>query len=901
MTDALGGHSRVAVLRGEAGVGKSALLEYLSDRASGWHLATAVGVESDMELAYSGLHQLCGPLLDRIERLPVPQRDALSTVFGLAAGPPPDRFLVGLGMLTLFAEVAEQQPLLCIVDNANWLDSASAQILGFVARRLLAERVALVCAARTDPGEEVLAGLPVIEIKGLDDSDARVLLLENVHGRLDTAVCDQIVTESHGNPLALLELPRTWNVADLAGGFGLPDSRPVASRIEASYAQRLHQLSPDSQLLVLVAAADPLGDPVLLHSAATSLGLDMAAVDPAVHAGLLRVGRRVEFTHPLVRSAAYRSAAAADRHRVHSVLADATDAETDPDRRAWHRARASAGPDEEVAAELERSAGRAQARGGVAAAAAFLQRAVALSLDSGRRAERSLAAAGASLQAGAFDTALRLVAAAEAGALNDTQRARAELLRGHVAFASGLGGESPAPLLLKAARQLEAFDPDGARETYLTAWAAAVNAGSYAGESVLLDVCQAIRALPPPPGIPRPIDLLVEGLALLSTDGGAPAIATLQQATKVLISIPVEDVLRWGWAAVAASAAVWDVEAWLAICVRQAQLVREAGALSELPIHLSALGIAMAWIGDFTGAASLVAESESVASATGSRFAPFGALRLWALQGREAEFAPLLASAIELAVAARQEIAGTHAYWGAAVLYNGLARYEEAAFAARKATSNTREAWFITSFALPELVEAAALGGDTEGAREAHARLAERTGLYGNDLGDGIEARCQALLKEGAAADDLYREAIDRLSLTRVRPELARAHLLYGEWLSHEDRRAEAREQLRTAHDMLAGIGMEAFAERARRALMATGEKVRKPNATKRDELTPQEEQIARLARDGLSNPEIGATLFLSPRTVDWHLRKVFTKLGIGSRRQLRTALSEDAHDLASA
>ncbi len=447
LADALAGRSRVIVLRGEAGVGKSALLGYLSDRVAGWHVARAVGVESEMELAYAGLHQLCAPMLDHLDRLPVPQRDALATVFGRNAGAAPDRFLVGLATLTLVAEVAEQQPLACIVDDAQWLDGASAQILGFVARRLLAEPIAVVCAARTGIGDEVLAGLPELSIRGLGDSDARALLLANVPGPLDAAVCDQIIMESHGNPLALLELPRTWNVASLAGGFGLPSGQPVAGRIEQSYVRRLQLLPSDTQLLVLTAAAEPLGDPVLFRRAAGTLGIDIAAAGPAQDGGLLELGGRVEFAHPLVRSAAYRSAAADDRHRVHRALADATVAETDPDRRAWHRARATPGPDEEVAAELERSAGRAQARGGVAAAAAFLQRAAALTVDPARRTERALAAAQASFQAGAFDAALRLAATAEAGPLDGFQRARVDLVRGQVAFALGLGNDA-APLLL---------------------------------------------------------------------------------------------------------------------------------------------------------------------------------------------------------------------------------------------------------------------------------------------------------------------------------------------------------------------------------------------------------------------------------------------------------------------
>ena len=531
LTDVLAGRGRVAVLRGEAGVGKSALLGYMSDRVAGWRVARAVGVESEMELAYSGLHQLCAPLLDRLAGLPAPQRHALATVFGLTTGPVPDRFLVGLGTLSLLALIADEQPLVCIVDDAQWLDRASVQILGFVGRRILAERIALLCAARVGIGDDVLAGLPELSIEGLGDSSARALLLDNVHGPLDAAVRDQIVAESHGNPLALLELPRTWNAAALAGGFGVPASHPVVSKIEQSYARRLVQLASQTRVLVLTAAAEPLGDPVLLGRAAETLGIDIASLGPAVDAGLLKVGGRVEFAHPLVRSAAYGSATADDCHRVHRALAEATDAETDPDRRAWHRARATPGPSEEVAVELERSAGRAQARGGLAAAAAFLQRAVALTADPARRAGRAVAAAQTSLHAGAFDAALGLLATAEAGTLDESQRAHVDLVRAQVAFASGLAGDAP-PLLLKAARRLESFDLDLARETYLTAWAAAGMAGSHAGRHVLLEIGRAIRALPPSPGDPRPLDLLLEGLALLTTDGHAAAIPILQRAAK---------------------------------------------------------------------------------------------------------------------------------------------------------------------------------------------------------------------------------------------------------------------------------------------------------------------------------------------------------------------------------
>jgi len=873
-------------------VGKSALLGYLSDRVAGWRVARAVGVESETELAYAGLHQLCAPMLEHLERLPVPQRNALKTVFGLSEGPAPDRFLVGLATLTLVAEVAEHQPLVCIVEDAQWLDHASAQVLGFVARRLLAERIALVCAARTGVGDDVLAGLPELPIRGLGDSDARALLLDNVYGPLDAAVCDQIVSESHGNALALLELPRTWNATALAGGFGLPGSQPVAGKIEQSYARRLRLLPAETQLLILAAAAEPLGDPMLFYRAAETLGLDMAAASPAVDAGLLQVGRRVEFAHPLVRSAAYRSATADDRHRVHRTLAEATDAETDPDRRAWHRAQATPGPGEEVAAELERSAGRAQARGGVAAAAAFLQRAVALTVDPARRTERALAAAQASFQAGAFDAALALLATVEAGALDEFQRARLDLLRGQVAFASGAVSDAP-PLLLKAARRLEPVDLELARQTYLTAWGSATVAEDLGGPGVLPEICRAVQALLPRPGGPRPLDLLLDGLALLTTDGHAAATPTLQRAATALLDIPLEDVLRWGWLAMAASNAVWDNDGARAISARQVQLVRDAGALAELPLHLSALGIANAWTGDFAGAASNIAEADSVAAATGSRFFPWASLRLRALQGREAEASATIASAIEQAAGGAQGSA-IWAHWAAAVLYNGLARYEEATAWARKSTSTTFELVGVSVWALPELVEAAARAGEAELARYTLERLAQTTQPCGTDAPLGLEARCRALLNDGAAAEESYREANDRLSRTHLRPELARAHLLYGEWLRREGRRVDARAQLRTAYDLCVAIGMEAFAERARRELVATGEKVRKRSPETREELTPQEEQIARLARDGLSNPEIGGQLFISARTVEWHLRRVFTKLGIGSRRQLRTALPED-------
>jgi DNA-binding CsgD family transcriptional regulator len=876
------------VVGGEPGVGKTALLDYLAEHASGCRVARIAGVQSEMELAYAGLHQLCAPMLGRLQHLPGPQRAALRSAFGLGPGSASDRFLVGLAVLSLLAEVAQEHPLLCLVDDEQWLDHASAQVLGLVARRLAAESVGLVFAARV-PGDE-LAGLPELVVEGLGEADARALLAAALTGPLDAQVRDRLVAEAGGNPLALLELPQGLTPAELAGGFALPDALPLSGRIEESFRRRLEVLPADTRRLLQVAAAEPVGDPVLMWRAAEQLGIQAEAATPAAEAGLLEVGARVRVRHPLVRSATYRSASLQERQEVHRALAQATDPTLDPDRRAWHWAQATLGPDEDVAAELEHSAGQAQARGGLAATAAFLQRAVALTADPARRADRALAAAQASLQAGSFEAALGLVATAEGGPLDELQRARVDLLRGQVALA--LSGSDAAPLLLRAARRLEPFDLDLARETYLIAWGATVVASDLEGEHLLGDISHAIRALPPPPGPPRHLDLLLDGLALLTLEGRAAGTPTLQQAAKALLEISAEDALRWGWMATAASDAVWDNEDMLATAARVLQLVREAGALAQLPIHLSAVALARAWMGDLAGAASLVAEIDSVVAATGSRLGPGAALRLRSLQGREAETSALMASTIEHAAAGGHTI-GLYAYWAAAVLYNGLARYQEAAESARQATSSPFEV-FVAVRALPELVEAAARGGDAELAREALERLAETTQPCGNDLALGIEARSRALLSDGAAADDLYRDAIARLRRTQLRPELARAHLLYGEWLRREGRRFDAREQLRTAHDLFLAIGMEAFAERARTELLATGQTARKRTVATRGALTAQEAVIARLARDGLSNPEIGSRLFLSARTVQYHLGKVFTKLDISSRGQLDRALDTD-------
>jgi DNA-binding CsgD family transcriptional regulator len=884
------GESRVLVVRGEPGVGKTALLDYVSSRAAGCRVARAVGVQSEMELAFAGLHQLCAPMLDHLEALPVPQREALRTAFGISAGPAPDRFLVGLAMLGLLSEVAGEQPLVCLVDDVRWLDRASAQVLGFVARRLAAEPVALIFAARA-PGEE-LTGLPELLVAGLRKEDARALLDAVLPGTLDARVRDRIIAETHGNPLALLELPRGFSPAELAGGFGLPGAVALPGQIEQSFRRQLAALPVQTQHLLVLAAADPSGDPALVWRAAGRLGIQMRAAVPAAEAGLAEFSPWVRFRHPLVRSAAYRSAPLSERQQVHAALAEATDPEADPDRRAWHRAQAAPGPDEEVAAELERSAGRAQARGGLAAAAAFLERAVALTLDQARRAERTLAAAQASLQAGAFGKALELVAAAEAGPLDESQGARADWLRGQIAFASGPGSDAPV-LLLKAAKRLEPLSLDLARQTYVDAWQAGVFAGYLAGAGDLLEVSRAARALPPPAHPPRPVDLLLDGLALMVTDGSAAAAPVLRQATTAFASadIPLQESLKWGWLVRVADKALWDNEGWR-LTAQQVQLARDVGELDQLPILLNMMAMDAAWSGDFAAAASLIAETAAVCEATGSRLAPYAAMMLASFRGREAEAAQLIQSATEEGAAAGQGVAVTYAHWAAAILYNGLGRYADALAAARQASEHRHP--YVSAWALPELIEAGVHAGDTRTASDALDLLAERTRAGGTEEGLGVEARCRALLSEGEAAEGYYREAIGRLGPTRLRPDLARAHLVYGEWLRRERRRSDAREHMRTAHQMLDEMGMEGFAERARRELLATGETADKRAgraAHGGTALTSQEAQVARLAREGLSNPEIAARLFISTRTVQYHLSKVFAKLGISSRGQLHQAL----------
>jgi DNA-binding CsgD family transcriptional regulator len=885
------GDSQVLVMYGEAGVGKTALLDYLVGQASGCRLARIAGVQSEMELPFAALHQLCVPMLDRLQGLPVSQRAALEIALGMSSGSAPDRFLVGLAVLSLLSEVAEEQPLVCVIDDEQWLDRASAQVLGFVARRLVAESVGVVFAVRTPSSE--LAGLAELRIEGLPEADARTLLDSALTGPLDTRVRDQILAETGGNPLALLELPRGLTPQELAGGFGFPGAVRLSGGIDESFRERVLLLPEQTRRLLLIAAAEPVGDPVLVWRAAARVGIGPEAAAPAVEAGLVEFGPRVRFRHPLVRSVVYGSASPQHRQQMHGALAQVTDREHDPDRHAWHRAQATPGPDEDVAAELERSASRAQARGGVAAAAAFLERATMLTLDPMRRTERALAAAAANLQAGAFDAVRHLLSLAEAGAITDFQQARIDLTAADLAFVTNRGSDAPS-LLLKAAKRLEPIDPELSRATYLQAFSAAMLTGRLALGGGVLEVARAAGAAPSPRHAPHAPDLLLQGLAAHFEEGYEAGLPILHRALDVFgIGMSVDEQLRCHWVAAVVAPHLWDDDRWYLLSDRHVQLARGVGALSDLPLALNMRAFTMLLAGDLTGAASLIAEHQVALDATGSHLIPYAELGLAALRGRQADGAALIDATIGEANLRGEGIGIGVAEWANAVLNNGLGSYEAAMQAAQRATAYSVE-MVTPSWAAAELVEAAVRSGDHDVAADALRRLAERTTPSGTDWARGVEARSRALLSDDDAAERLYLESIERLGNTRIRTELARSHLLYGEWLRRERRRVDARIQLRIALDMLDAMGMDAFAERTRRELRATGETARKRNVAKGDEqLTAQEAQIARMARDGLSNPEIAARLFISPRTVQHHLRKVFTKLGIESRTQLDFVLPD--------
>jgi DNA-binding CsgD family transcriptional regulator len=890
LTRVRAGESEALVLRGEAGIGKSALLRYAARQASGFQVAQLTGVEAEMELPFAGVHQLCMAMPDRLDALPPPQKEALTIALGLAAGEVPERFLVGLALLGLLAAAAEERPLLCLVEDAQWLDASSAQVIGLAARRVRAESVGIVVAVREPADGHDFDGLRELRLEGLPDHDARTLLASVVTGRLDSSVADRIIAETGGNPLALLELPARMTAAELAGGFELPDAGELPTHMEEHYVRRMRELPETTQHLMLVAAAEPLGDPELVFRAARRLEIEVSAFAPAATAELLEIGARVQFRHPLVRSAVYRAAARGKRQQVHEVLAEVSHPEADADRRAWHRALAAVGPDEEVAAELEASAGRAQARGGVAATAAFLHRASALTPDATHRASRAVAAAHASIEAGAFANARGLLATAEAGSLDDVLRARVDLLRAQLAFITTRGTEAT-PLLLTAARRLEQLDMSLARETYVDAFSAALFGARLNGPVGVREVAEAAREAPRSPNAaPATADLLLDALIALADDYVA-AVPLCRQAVQRLAGedASTTERLRWLWQGCVVAFEIWDDEHAAVLSGSAVESARRTGTLSELALALSARTPMLVFSGDLAAATASVAESASVEEATGIRSAPYGALMVSAWRGRARETTELIERTEQEAGARGEGIGLAICAYARAVLCNALGRYEEG-LAAAVSASEHREV-VAENWGLSQLVEPATRCGRIDIATDAMDRLATKAHAAQTDWALGVEARARALVGEGDDTDGCFRTAIDHLRRTRVRAELARTHLLYGEWLRREGRRLDARAELNLAHNLFTAMGMDAFTARTDGELIATGEKRRRRIVETRDELTAQERQVAELARDGLSNNEIGARLFLSPRTIEWHLRHVYSKLGIRSRRELRAAL----------
>lgn len=874
---------------GETGIGKSALLDHMASTAVGFRVVRAAGVEAEAELPFGVLHQVCAPFLATLEHLPGPQQDALAAAFGLRTGAAPDRFMMGLAVLGLLSETAARQPLICVIDDAQWLDPGSAQALTFVAHRVGAEPLGLVFGTRHASGG--LRGLQEVVLTGLGPGDARALLHSALHVPLDEGVVERIAAEARGNPLALLELPRAMTAAGFAGGFGPTDTAAVPGRIEDSFRSRFLSLPPATRMLLLVAAAEPTGDSALLWRAAARLGIGVSAATAAETDGLLSIGTQVVFRHPLVRSAVYQAVPPSQRRAAHRALADVT-GPSEPDRRAWHRAQAAVGFDEEAASELEGSAHRALARGGIAAAAAFLERSVALTADPAARAERALRAARAKQQAGAYGGALDLLAVADRGPENELRAANSELLRGQIAFARSFGGGA-APVLLRAARRFESIDVSRARDVYLQALTAAMLAGRLGDECRIAEVAHSARRVPAA-SVPRASDLLLDGLTLLIVEGRDAAVPVLRRAVSAFITAELapEEELYWLWLAGHGAGLLWDDEAWRVLATRLLRSCEERGALSILPVAAATRAGLHLMGGELLQAASLAETAADVTFMTGAGPVAYAEVGLAVFRGRDDEAAAAIRTATRDSVARGEGMALTYLQWATAVLHNGACRYDQALESARQAGADS-SVQRIRNWALAELIEAAVRTGHQDLADEALRELCRTTKPCSSHWAAGIEAHCRALLAVGTDAEDLYRTALGELERTGLHAAVARVHLLYGEWLRRERRLLEARDQLRQAHEMFVRFGMDGFAERARSELSAAGEPTRKRRSGFGEQLTSQERRVAMLAAEGATNPEIASRLFISASTVDYHLRKVFRKLKVTTRTQLARLLQD--------
>jgi DNA-binding CsgD family transcriptional regulator len=887
------GASRVVVFSGEPGIGKTALLQQAVSAVPDMRVLQVAGVESEMELPFAGLQQLCAPIVDHMKALPAPQQDALSSAIGRAPRATPNPFLVGLAVLSLLSEAAEERPILCAIDDAHWLDRASADVVAFVARRLDAEAIGMILTMREPAETEIrFDGVPQFSVVGLSLDDARELLA-SVVGELDASVRDRVIEEAHGNPLALIELPSALTNEELSGASELPEPLPFTKPLEESFLRSVRGLADDAQLMLVLAAAEPSGDVRLLAPAATALGIPFAAAGAAEAAGLLSVGARITFRHPLIRSAAYGAATGADRRRVHRALAEASHPELDADRRAWHRAAAALAPDEEIARDLERSAVRVRERGGFAAAAALLKRAVELTPDAYARTNRMLEGAAAQLAAGAMGEAALLLEAVDGHETDDLQLGRSETLRGRLALARGEGGESPG-MLLRGARTFERVDVRLARDAHVEALEGAIYAGNLGSPGGVLEAARAARGAPTVPEAEATVaDVLLDGFATLFTEGHAAAAPMLMRGMERLRH---EEGLRWIGLAGHAAGEFWHDEAWHDLANRRVQISREMGALATLPNALSQLGGYEVAAGRFEAAEACFQEAREIAVAVGNRGilgrVDVGVLFLEAWRGNEEKTRELAATTKRDATASGMGILESVGDLALATLDLGLGRYEAALPSAQEACASGT-IWVATR-TLPDLAEAGVRTGGAQVASAAVRRLADSTLASGTAWGLGMLARSRALIAPDRDAEALYVEAIEHLKFSRAVPHLARAHLLYGEWLSTQGRRPEALAPLRAAYDTLSSMGAAGFAERARHGLVSNGARVPPYAAKAPSPLTSQEARIAQLVGEGASNPEIAARLFISRRTVEYHLTKVYAKLGVTARTQLARALRAD-------
>ena len=882
------GLSGTLVLRGGPGVGKSTLLQYAVEAAPDLRVCRIAGVESEISMEFGGLHQLLVPCLPQLGDLPPPQRGALRVAFGQEAGPPPEQFLVGLAALTLLSRAAEEQPLLCIVDDAHWLDPESAQVLGFVARRLYADRVGLIAGVGEPAAQPVFEQLPTITVDGLPDAEARELLCSVAGGALSAQAVDRILADTRNNPLALVELGTQYTADQLSGRAVQPEPLPLGQRLQEHFLRQVRSLPPDAQAFALLAAADPGGDRARLWHTAAQAGIDPeAASAETAEAGVLEFpGSSVRFRYPLLRSAVYHGANVVDRRQAHRTWSK----ESHPNLRMWHLAAAAITPDEELAAELQHTAERAGTRGGYAARAALLRRAADLTPDDARRAEREVALAEARLMAGDPAGAQKILDGALPRLISVTARCRAQRLHGAICFAQGNAAE--AARILASAAQAVAGDDRMARDTMLMALQAAI----WAGPAQTREIARAARAFPPVPFASASVaDLLLDGYSARFTLGYQACVEPFRAAVAALLADDLDPAvgLRWFALGTAAAGSLWDDQAAFELSGRWEKMARAAGAFTTLPVALVFHAVSESMAGHFREADTKWASMlEVLAMSSGPGVLGVnsrGSGLLFAYRGRLTEArATGLAQVRESAARGQGGPADIGRY---IVALAGLLGGDYPAAMSYAQTVIDNDPAYTAEGALPELIEAAVRAGDYEAAATARKTLSERALAAGTPWALGLHARCEALLAEGADAEGYYLESISQLRRCRMAVDLARAHLLYGQWLRRAKRRRDARHELRTAHDMFAAMGADRFAEQAAAELRATGERARARTPETAVDLTPQETRVADLAAAGASDSEIAAQLFISPSTVDYHLRKVFRKLHVTSRTQLTSRL----------